>query len=45
MIEETREIKDKISIGHRFFISSLPADEKQIASTVRAHWLIENALH
>lgn len=45
MIEETREIGNKISIERRFFISSLPADAKQIASAVRAHWLIENALH
>lgn len=45
MIEETREIGDKISTEHRFFISSLPADAKQIAAAVRAHWLIENALH
>ncbi|MDR3492380.1 MAG: ISAs1 family transposase [Gammaproteobacteria bacterium] len=45
MIEETREVGDKISIERRFFISSLPADAKRIAAAVRAHWLIENALH
>jgi len=45
MIEETREIGDKKSFERRFFISSLPADAKQIALSVRAHWLIENALH
>lgn len=45
MVEETREIGKKISTEHRFFISSLPADAKQIAKAVRAHWLIENALH
>lgn len=45
MIEEKREIKDKTSTERRFFISSLPADAKQIASSVRAHWLVENALH
>lgn len=45
MIEETQEIKGKISTEHRFFISSLPADAKQIAAAVRAHWLIENGLH
>ena len=28
-----------------FFISNLPADAKQIALAVRAHWLIENGLH
>jgi predicted transposase YbfD/YdcC len=45
MIEEKREIGDKISVERRFFISSLPADAKRIASAVRAHWLVENALH
>ena len=45
MIEETRQIGEKTSTERRFFISSLPADAKQIASAVRAHWLIENALH
>ena len=45
MIEETREIGDKISTERRFFISSLPADAQRIAAAVRAHWLIENALH
>jgi predicted transposase YbfD/YdcC len=45
MIAETQEIKGKKSTEHRFFISSLPADAKQISSAVRAHWLIENGLH
>jgi predicted transposase YbfD/YdcC len=45
MIEETRDVGGKISVERRFFISSLPADAKQIASAVRAHWLVENALH
>jgi predicted transposase YbfD/YdcC len=45
MIEETREMKNKKSIERRFFLSSLPADAKKIASAVRAHWLVENALH
>jgi len=45
MVEETREIGKKISTECRFFISSLPADAKKIAKAVRAHWLIEDALH
>ena len=45
MIEETREIKGRISIERRFFISSLPANARQIAQAVRAHWAIENTLH
>lgn len=45
MIEETREIKEQTSTDRRFFISSLPANAKQIAQAVRAHWRIENTLH
>ena len=45
MIEETREFKGCISVDRRFFISSLSANAKQIAQTVRAHWAIENTLH
>jgi predicted transposase YbfD/YdcC len=45
MIEETREIKGRISIERRFFISSLPANARLIAQAVRAHWAIENTLH
>jgi predicted transposase YbfD/YdcC len=45
MIEETRELDGKPSVERRFFISSLPADAKQIAAAVRAHWAIENTLH
>lgn len=45
MIEETREFKGRTSTARRFFITSLPANAKQIAQAVRAHWAIENALH
>ena len=45
MIEETREFKERISTARRFFITSLPANARQIAQAVRAHWAIENALH
>jgi predicted transposase YbfD/YdcC len=45
MIEERREIGNKISVERRFFISSLSVDAKQMAHAVRAHWLVENALH
>ena len=45
MIEETRDSNGKTSIERRFFISSLPANARQIATAVRAHWAIENALH
>jgi predicted transposase YbfD/YdcC len=45
MLEETRENNGKISVERRFFISSLPANAKQIAHAIRAHWAIENTLH
>lgn len=45
MLEETRDINGKVSCERRFFISSLPANAKQIAQAVRAHWGIENVLH
>jgi predicted transposase YbfD/YdcC len=45
MIEETQEINGIKSTEHRFFISSLTADAQQIASAIRAHWLIESGLH
>ena len=45
MIKETREVKGRISIERRFFISSLPANARQIAQAVRVHWAIENTLH
>lgn len=45
MLEETCEQNGKTSIENRFFISSLPANAKQIAHAIRAHWGIENTLH
>lgn len=45
MIEETREFNGRTSTERRFFISSLPANARQIAHAVRAHWAIENTLH
>jgi predicted transposase YbfD/YdcC len=45
MVESTREIKGKITIERRYFVSSLPVDVEQFAHAVRAHWGIENSLH
>jgi len=36
---------DKISIGVRYYISSLDNDAKQFGNAVRKHWEIENCLH
>jgi predicted transposase YbfD/YdcC len=45
MIEETQEIKRKLSTEQRFFIRSLPLMAERIVSAVRSHWLIEKGLH
>ena len=40
MIEETCDTKGKISAERRFFISNLPPNARQIAQSVRAHWIL-----
>jgi predicted transposase YbfD/YdcC len=43
--ESSREVKGKITVERRHFISSLSANGPQFAKAVRAHWGIENSLH
>lgn len=47
MVESKREIigSGVTTIEKRYFISSLPADGKQMLRAVRGHWAIENQLH
>jgi len=45
MIEERRELGEKVSLERRFFISSLPANAQKLASAVCDHWGVENCLH
>ncbi len=46
MVEAKREIKDKVSIERRYFISSLPGcDAKRFLKATRDHWGVENRLH
>lgn len=44
-IEGIRDIKGKISMEKRYYISSLEADPKTALNAVRQHWGIENKLH
>lgn len=44
-IESKREIGDKTTTETRYYITSLPADAKLIATAIRSHWGIENTLH
>lgn len=39
------ELKDRCRIETRYYISSARLDAQQAAHAVRAHWMIENALH
>lgn len=43
--ESTNLITGKVTVGRRFFLSSLPADAALIARSVRQHWQVENNLH
>lgn len=45
MVESTRTINGQSSIQHRFFITSLSANAKLFAKSVRDHWAIENSCH
>jgi predicted transposase YbfD/YdcC len=44
-IESTREIKEKISMETRYYISSLVQTADKTLSSIRSHWAIENSLH
>ena len=45
IIESKREIKGKISIETRFYISDLALEPKDFNQYIRNHWSIENRLH
>lgn len=45
MVRSSREVNGKVTTEDRFFISSLEAEPKLIAQTIRSHWGIENTLH
>ena len=45
LIESVREYEDKREISRRYYISSLPVDERKVANSIRSHWQIENSLH
>lgn len=44
MVESTREIKDKITTEHRYYLTSL-TELSAIADAIRSHWSIENSQH
>jgi len=44
-IESQRTVSGRMTTECRYFLSSLPADAKQVLGAVREHWGIENSLH
>lgn len=45
VVKSQRTIGEQTGTRYLYYISSLPADAKQLAHLVRAHWGIENSLH
>ena len=45
MVESMRQTSDSVTAEKRYFVSSLPPDDKQLAQVIRSHWAIENQLH
>lgn len=44
-VECERQVRDKVSVETRYFISSLDEGAKKMSEAVRSHWGIENQLH
>ena len=45
VIESRVTIGSKTTTEHRYYISSLPPNAKELAEAIRSHWAIENSLH
>lgn len=44
-VESHREIKEKVTIEKRYYISSLTSGAEAILNAIRQHWGVENKLH
>lgn len=44
-VRAERRIGDVVTVETRYYLSSLSGDARQILSSVRSHWGIENSLH
>ncbi len=44
-VTDARTVAEKTTTSTRYYISSLPADARQLLDVTRAHWKIENSLH
>lgn len=45
LVEATRQIKQRITVEQRYYLSSLSPDAARASQTVREHWGVENSLH
>jgi len=45
MVEARREVRGKLTVDRRYYLSSLPLDVATFARAVREHWGVENQLH
>lgn len=44
-VESKRTIQGEVSVEKRYYLSSLAANARELARSVRAHWSVENNLH
>jgi predicted transposase YbfD/YdcC len=45
MVEALREVRGKLTVERRYYLSSLPLGVETFARAVREHWGVENQLH
>jgi len=45
MVEARREVRGKLTVERRYYLSSLPLGVETFARAVREHWGVENQLH
>lgn len=45
LVEAVREVRGKVTVERRYYLSSLPVRVETFARAVRGHWAVENSLH
>jgi predicted transposase YbfD/YdcC len=45
LVEAVREVRGKVTVERRYYLSSLPVGVATFARAVRGHWAVENSLH
>lgn len=44
-IRSTRELKNKVTLEYRYYLSSMPCNAVKALAATRSHWAVENSLH